>query len=604
MSAAGTSAPANNGHHHYHQALQRLAKRHRGRLPPGFHHLTDGKQFDVSYEEREPVELKVTGHIPSYAAGTLFRTGAGPRAVNTKNGRFPVHHWFDSLSINHRFQLIPTEDAKSCRVIYNSRLTCDGLIEKMIKTGDRDNITFGNKYDPCMTLFQKVQSKFRSLYTYDSPSKRPNEISIAITMTYNFPGLSPTGKPDPTGSEKQGVRSLCNKTDANIFQMLDPETLEPIGISRQQMLHPDLKGPISSAHMQTDPHTGDVFNFNLDFVKGKGLYRVFTVEASTGTTSILASVTSDPAYLHSFFLTPNYVVLCVWNAHFTYGGLSMLLTRNMADAMRYEDSKSAKWYVIDRTPPERGGKGLVATYESDAFYCFHSINTYEETTTSADGKTETSIVADACVYRNLDILKKFYLENVVSDSPSASPEKWIDRSSPIHPLIRRYRLPAIPTPSSSTSSSSTNPPKRKATIEFTASEKASIELPTHNPLYATHPYRYVYGCADTGNSTFLDGLLKFDMQTQTVVARWDVRGHSAGEPIFVPRPRVDFNPETAAEGDDEEDGVLLSVVLDCFKGSSYLLVLDAKDLKEVGRAEVGGPIGFGFHGTHFPKPVL
>lgn len=47
----------------------------------------------------------------------------------------------------------------------------------------------------------------------------------------------------------------------------------------------------------------------------------------------------------------------------------------------------------------------------------------------------------------------------------------------------------------------------------------------------------------------------------------------------------------------EDDGVLLTVVLDGSAGNSYLLVLDARDLREVGRAHVDGVIGFGFHGT-------
>jgi torulene dioxygenase len=29
------------------------------------------------------------------------------------------------------------------------------------------------------------------------------------------------------------------------------------------------------------------------------------------------------------------------------------------------------------------------------------------------------------------------------------------------------------------------------------------------------------------------------------------------------------------------------------------LVLDAKTMREMGRAEVGGVVGFGFHGCHF-----
>ena len=65
-------------------------------------------------------------------------------------------------------------------------------------------------------------------------------------------------------------------------------------------------------------------------------------------------------------------------------------------------------------------------------------------------------------------------------------------------------------------------------------------------------------------------------------------GQTAGEPILVGNP----------ESDDEDGGVLLSVVLDGTLGKSYLLVLDAKTMKEIGRAKVDGVVGFGIHGIH------
>ena len=56
--------------------------------------------------------------------------------------------------------------------------------------------------------------------------------------------------------------------------------------------------------------------------------------------------------------------------------------------------------------------------------------------------------------------------------------------------------------------------------------------------------------------------------------------------MFVARPQ--------AEGED--DGVLLSVVLDAAAETSFLLVLDAADLNEIARARVPHHIPFGFHG--------
>lgn len=52
------------------------------------------------------------------------------------------------------------------------------------------------------------------------------------------------------------------------------------------------------------------------------------------------------------------------------------------------------------------------------------------------------------------------------------------------------------------------------------------------------------------------------------------------------------------DGNAGDDGVLLSVVLDGFKGTNYLLCPDAKTTIELGRAECEGAIGLGFHGTH------
>jgi torulene dioxygenase len=51
---------------------------------------------------------------------------------------------------------------------------------------------------------------------------------------------------------------------------------------------------------------------------------------------------------------------------------------------------------------------------------------------------------------------------------------------------------------------------------------------------------------------------------------------------------------------DEDAGYLLSVVLNGEKGTSSLVVLDARSMTEVGRADCDLAVGFGFHGCHNP----
>jgi carotenoid cleavage dioxygenase-like enzyme len=52
-------------------------------------------------------------------------------------------------------------------------------------------------------------------------------------------------------------------------------------------------------------------------------------------------------------------------------------------------------------------------------------------------------------------------------------------------------------------------------------------------------------------------------------------------------------------GVGEDDGVLLSVVLDAERGTSFLLVLAADSFTELARAELPHPVLLGYHGQFF-----
>jgi beta,beta-carotene 9',10'-dioxygenase len=54
--------------------------------------------------------------------------------------------------------------------------------------------------------------------------------------------------------------------------------------------------------------------------------------------------------------------------------------------------------------------------------------------------------------------------------------------------------------------------------------------------------------------------------------------------------------------DDEDAGVVLSVVLDAAAGRSFLLILDARSFEELARAEAPHHIPFGFHGQFLRAP--
>jgi torulene dioxygenase len=508
----------------------------------------------------------------------LYRTGPGSSTIEAENGKeFAISHWFDGFTQVHRFQILPsTEPSQPTRVLYNSRRTVDHLVEQIRKSGKLEGFSFGQKRDPCESFFKKLQQYFFSPVPDDTSTPPPPDArNIGVTLSANPPGLTPPA--DSEKAEQSGIRSLVNKTDASAYQFIDPETLEPIGIAHQTSLHPGLKGPFSAAHAKTCPVTGEVYNYNLEVSKNP-VYKLFCASPSTGKTRILATITDAPAaYLHSLLLTQNYVILCVWGSHYAYKGMSLMWNQNILDSIASTDKKQpAKWYVIDRTSAQ---KGIVATYQSDTFFCFHTINAYEETTNG-----QTSVIADLTCFNDTSVLKRFYYENLLSTAPGARTYTGAKRENN-RPWLARYRLPSIP-------SEADIPGKkpRTAVQVYAADRDHSLELPTINPAYVTKKYRYTYGVTDRNQASFWDGLAKFDSETQTSIF-WQHKAQTAGEPIFVRDP----------EGTEEDDGVLLTVVLDGNRGRSYLLCLNARDLTEMGRAETPVVVGFGFHGIHVPS---
>jgi len=68
-------------------------------------------------------------------------------------------------------------------------------------------------------------------------------------------------------------------------------------------------------------------------------------------------------------------------------------------------------------------------------------------------------------------------------------------------------------------------------------------------------------------------------------------GLCPGEPFFIPSP----------DSKSEDDGVLLSIILDAKNMNTLLAVLDAKTLKVIGRAIVPKIIPHGLHVNFFGK---
>ncbi|KAL2826028.1 carotenoid oxygenase [Aspergillus pseudoustus] len=527
--------------------------------------------FDSPTTSPTPTDLRIIGTFPRCVSGTLYRTGPAHYKVQTPNGTYARHHWFDGFTQIHRFEISHVADSDrtnpspQTRVTYTSRSQCDELLEEARRGRNLDTyVTFGQKRDPCMSYFGKVKCLFKPA---DPGHDRPKMQTVGVTVRPGIPGY--------------GEDVVVALTDNDLAQHLDRETLEPVGVTRQSGLHPDLKGPLSSAHAAYDPETGDLYNFNLDFGRN-ATYRIFSTSATTGKTSILATITGPgikPAYIHSFFLSGDFIVLCVWPLYFQGHGAAILWERNVIDAVKFNRDAKCQWFVVDR---RANGRGLVASFESESFFAFHSVNAFqEESSDTAEGQV-VDVICDVVKYEDDHVMRNLYYENVLSTGSGAAPHEGA------RPTIVRYKLGGIP---------KTGPKKKGVSpVEVVRTIEQAVELPTINPRFATMRQRYVYGIVDRGYSSFVDGLGKTDLETGEI-KYWGMepKPHTPGEAVFV--------PDADAEDESEDAGYLLSVVLDGEKGTSYLVCLDARTMTEVARAECDHAISFGLHGVHLGEKL-
>jgi carotenoid cleavage dioxygenase-like enzyme len=339
---------------------------------------------------------------------------------------------------------------------------------------------------------------------------------------------------------KLGERFIA-LTETPLPVQFDPRTLAAADVRPYEV-----PGQLSTAHPHGDRASGAMLNYAAKLGPSSS-YRFFEVPASAERgrrtkARVIGSVpVREPAYMHSFGLTERWLVLAEFP--FVVNPLALALSgRPYIENYRWKPERGTRFTLVDRASGE-----TVKGFESDACFAFHHVNAYE------DGG---EVVVDACTYPDATLIEDLYLERLRTGKP-------------ITPAtLTRFRL---------------RPGERSVGSERLSDD--DIELPRINYRRCNErPYRYVWGTG-TGVSGWIERIVKVDVSDGATLA-WAEPGCYPGEPVFVARPQAER----------EDDGVLLSVVLDAAAGTSFLLVLDAADLSERARAQVPHHIPFGFHG--------
>jgi beta,beta-carotene 9',10'-dioxygenase len=333
-------------------------------------------------------------------------------------------------------------------------------------------------------------------------------------------------------------------TETTLPLRIEPATLATLGVFGYDNR---LRGQVSIAHPHYDAARGRHYSYMVEFGM-RSRYQLFSV-TDQGAQNLVAEIPVDlPAYMHSFAMTERYLVLVEFPL--VVSALALKFSgRPFIENYHWEPERGLRFHVVDK---ETGR--VVKTARADAAFAFHHVNAFEEN----DG-----LVIDMIAYPDATIIEQLYLARLRAGTPLTATGEFT-----------RFRVPFGDAP-----------------VTRRSLAPVPLELPRINyAARAGKPYRYVWGTGIKVPGDFLDQIIKIDANTGSV-ASWYEQGCYPGEPDFVPAP------SRAAE----DDGVLLSVVLDTGKDSSFLLVLDAATLKELARAEAPHAIPFHFHGNYLPN---
>jgi carotenoid cleavage dioxygenase-like enzyme len=459
--------------------------------------VTDHRAGFQSLEQEVAVDgLELDGALPAWLAGSLLRTG--PAKFEVDGNRY--RHWFDGLAMLHRFSV------GGGRVSYANRFLHSRAYDAARTEGRIAYAEFAT--DPCRTLFQRVASAF-------APPAFGDNANVNVTQVGD---------------------DFLAMTETPLPVSFDPQTLRTLGVADPA------PGQLTTAHPHRAPLGGELVNYATHFGP-LTTYRVFARRPGSQGRIIAKLSVSQPSYMHSFAITERYVVL----VEFPFVAIPVMIPlsqRPFIENYRWRPRRGTRFRVIELET----GK-LRGTYEGDPFFAFHHVNAFER-----DGE----IVIDVCAYRDAEIVRGLYLENLRRENPVLP-----------QPELRRCRVPLA-----------------GKHVQYERLADVGLELPRIDyPRRNGRSYRYVYGTGQSEDGDFLDRIVKIDTHGGSH-AVWHEPGSYPGEPVFVREP----------DGQSEDAGVLLAVTLDAVRERSYLLALDARTLQELARAAVPHPIPFGFHG--------
>lgn len=336
-------------------------------------------------------------------------------------------------------------------------------------------------------------------------------------------------------------QQLLALTETTHLLKINPDDLSTQG--KSNILN-KIPGQLTTAH----PHYHYLRNELINFTVSLGIqnyYNIFRLSNTNHQAELICKIrVKNPGYMHSFAMTENFIILVEFPFLLH---LSKLLStyKTYLESYQWQPEQGMRFYVIDLNKNK-----LIATLTGDPCFAFHHINAFEN---------NNEIIIDLAGYTDTTITQSFYLNNL-TNIPTTK--------------FLRYRLNLL-----------NKHVTREPFIDI------NLEFPRLNyNLVNAQKYRYCYAASERITNNFLDQLIKIDLESNQI-KQWYENNCYPGEPVFVASPSTN----------KEDDGVILSMVLNAKSHYTFLIILDAQSFSEIARINLPHIIPFGFHGTFIKK---
>ncbi len=548
------------------------------------HSSSDSLLFKSINSDYIEEKLRISGVIPKFINGTIYRNGFG----KFEGHNFKFNHLFDSLSLILKFEIV------GGNVYFQSR-----LLDTKYYNDSLDKIplyrTLGGTHPP-LNFKERIETKMHFMH---------DNLNANVIMINN---------------------KLFAVSDLAGDIVINKETLQYQ--EKYKFMNDQKLNFITSAHPEKwITNKNIIINYESDLERM--MYKFYYIESYDDNHPMekeyFANIpTNRFSYVHSFSLTESYIVFIeypfFWDIEKIVDSVVIL------PSLKWDPNAKTKIHIINLY----NTRNDIITIETEPFFSFHHINAFEyyNNVSNENESDGLSIFIELITYSDATIFDNFYMNNLLNNTNHNKIIKGGNYSKIIINIDKKHKISYF----------------KMFTHKINTE---TIEMPVINPEYKGTFYKYFYAFTESGK------LIKVDVISGDVMEWYEV-DNIPSEPIFIPINNINnineinnfynFKTQKSAYLDikdnnscfnsfiknniynstdseytlkyekyyqgyiknygtskDEDNGVIVSVVLDTIRKISYLLFLDARTMTEIARADISTHIPLTCHGFFEPN---